>query len=167
MANINQFKANLVGAGPRNNRFEVFIPRTGNKIQFLCKTASLPGQAITKIEIVHKGQRFSIAGERPAPEDWAVSIYNDTDFSARTALENWMQEIVPLSDSTLPSVSYDYMVDKATVSQLGRDDAVLATYEFFNMYPTTLAAIELDATGGDALTEQGVTFAYSHFERVV
>ena len=36
MANINQFKANLVGAGPRNNRFEVFIPRTGSKIQFLC-----------------------------------------------------------------------------------------------------------------------------------
>ena len=51
MATINQFKANLIGAGPRNNRFEVFLPRAGNKIQFLCKTASLPGQTIDEFPI--------------------------------------------------------------------------------------------------------------------
>jgi len=78
-----------------------------------------------------------------------------------------MQDIVPLADSTLASTGYEYMVDKATVTQLGRDDAVLATYEFFNMWPTTLGQIELDTEGGDALTTTDVTFAYSHFERVV
>ena len=55
MATINQFKANLIGAGPRNNRFEVFIPRSGTKIQFLCKTAALPGQVIEPMEIKYKG----------------------------------------------------------------------------------------------------------------
>ena len=167
MANINQFKANLIGGGPRNNRFEVFIPRTGSKIQFLCKTAALPGQEITKIDITHQGLKFPIAGERAANAGWAVSIYNDSEFSARTELEKWMQDIVPLADSTLSTINYDYMVDKASVSQLGRDDSVLAKYEFFNMFPTSLGEITLDASGGDALTEQAVTFAYSHFERVV
>ena len=91
MATINQFKANLIGAGPRNNRFEVFIPRAGNKIQFLCKTASLPGQTITPTEMKYKGLTVKLAGDRTF-EDWAVTIYNDTEWSARTAIEDWMDE---------------------------------------------------------------------------
>ncbi len=166
MATINQFKANLIGAGPRNNRFEVFIPRSGNKIQFLCKTASLPGQTIAPLEMKYKGLTVKLAGDRTF-EDWTVAIYNDTEFSARTAIEAWMQDIVPLDSSTVTSTGYEYMVDKATVTQLGRDDSRIATYEFFNMWPTTLAAVELDAEGGDGLTTSDVTFAYSHFERTL
>lgn len=166
MANINQFKANLVGAGPRNNRFEIFIPRTGNKIQFLCKSASLPGQVIEQIDVKYRGVAVKIAGDRTF-EDWTVGIYNDTEFSARTAVEKWMQEIVPMASSTVSSTGFDYMVDKATVSQLGRDDSVLATYEFFNMWPKSIGAIELDSEGGDALTTTEVVFAYSHFERTL
>lgn len=166
MATINQFKANLIGAGPRNNRFEVFIPRTGNKIQFLCKTAALPGQTITPLEMKYKGLTVKLAGDRTF-EDWSVTIYNDTEFSARTAVEAWMQDIVPLDSSTVTSTGYEYMVDKATISQLGRDDAVIATYEFFNMWPTTLGPVEMDAEGGDGLTTSDVTFAYSHFERTL
>ena len=166
MATINQFKANLIGAGPRNNRFEVFIPRSGNKIQFLCKTASLPGQTIAPLEMKYKGLTVKLAGDRTF-EDWTVAIYNDTEFSARTAIEEWMQSIVPLDSSTVTSTGYEYMVDKATVTQLGRDDSRIATYEFFNMWPTTMTGVELDAEGGDGLTTTDVTFAYSHFERTL
>ena len=166
MATINQFKANLVGAGPRNNRFEVFIPRTGNKIQFLCKTAALPGQVIEPMEIKYKGLTVKLAGDRTF-ENWTVGIYNDTEFSARTAIEAWMQDIVPLDSSTVTSTGYEYMVDKATISQLGRDDSTIATYEFFNMWPTNLGAIELDTEGGDAVETFDVEFCYSHFERTL
>ena len=166
MATINQFKANLVGAGLRANRFEVFIPRTGYKIQFLCKTAALPGQTIEPVEIIHRGLTFNLAGNRSF-EDWTVGIYNDSEFSARTAIEQWMGTIVPMDDSTVEELGYDYMVDKATISQLGRDDSVVATYEFFNMWPTTLAAIDMDAAGGEEITTSEVTFKYSHFERVL
>ena len=165
MATINQFKANLIGAGPRNNRFEVFIPRTGSKIQFLCKTAALPGQTITPLELKYKGLSIKMAGDRTF-EDWSVTIYNDTEFSARTAVEQWMQDIVPL-DSSVGPVGYEYMVDKAMVSQLGRDDSVIATYEFFNMWPTSLGSIELDTEGGDAVETFDVEFCYSHFERTL
>ena len=77
MATIDQFKANLIGAGPRNNRFEVYIPKSGNKIQFLCKTASLPGQTIEQTDIKYKGLTVKLAADRTF-EDWTVGIYNDT-----------------------------------------------------------------------------------------
>ena len=165
MATINQFKANLIGAGPRNNRFEVFIPRSGTKIQFLSKTAALPGQVIEPMEIKYKGLTVKLAGDRTF-ENWTVGIYNDTEFSVRNEIEAWMEDIVP-KDSSVGPVGYEYMVDRATVSQLGRDDSVIATYEFFNMWPTNLGAIELDTEGGDAIETFDVEFCYSHFERTL
>ena len=75
-----------------------------------------------------------------------------------------MSDIIPVDMSTGP-VGFEYMVDRATVSQLGRDDSVIATYEFYNMWPTVLAPIELATTGGDEIETTTVTFAYSHFER--
>ena len=165
MATINQFKANLIGAGPRNNRFEVFIPRSGTKIQFLCKTAALPGQVIEPMEIKYKGLTVKLAGDRTF-ENWTVGICNDTEFSVRNEIEAWMEDIVP-KDSSVGPVGYEYMVDRATVSQLGRDDSVIATYEFFNMWPTNLGAIELDTEGGDAIETFDVEFCYSHFERTL
>ena len=165
MATINQFKANLIGAGPRNNRFEVFIPRSGTKIQFLCKTAALPGQVIEPMEIKYKGLTVKLAGDRTF-ENWTVGINNDTEFSVRNEIEAWMEDIVP-KDSSVGPVGYEYMVDRATVSQLGRDDSVIATYEFFNMWPTNLGAIELDTEGGDAIETFDVEFCYSHFERTL
>ena len=165
MATINQFKANLIGAGPRNNRFEVFIPRSGTKIQFLCKTAALPGQVIEPMEIKYKVLTVKLAGDRTF-ENWTVGIYNDTEFSVRNEIEAWMEDIVP-KDSSVGPVGYEYMVDRATVSQLGRDDSVIATYEFFNMWPTNLGAIELDTEGGDAIETFDVEFCYSHFERTL
>ena len=163
MSSINEFKANLLGAGPRANRFRVYIPRTGGAIEFLCKTAALPGQTITETAVNFRGMIVKLAGDRTF-ENWTVGVYNDTDFSVRTGIEDWMQDIIPL-DSSVGPVGFDYMVDRATVSQLGRDDSIIATYEFFNMWPVNLNAITLDSTAGSELEEFDIEFAYSHFER--
>ena len=164
MATINQFKANLIGAGPRANRFKVFIPRMPNGQEFLVQTASLPGQTITPTPITFQGMTIKLAGDRTF-DDWVTGVYNDNDFSIRGAVESWMQEIVPLQASN-GTVGYEYMADRATVSQLDRADNIIATYEFFNMWPTVLGAIELDTAGGEEIETFEATFAYSHFERV-
>ena len=163
MANINQFKANLVGAGPRNNRFEVYIPRAGNKIQFLCKTASLPGQQIEAQEIKYKGLTVKLAGDRTF-ENWTTGVYNDNNFSIRSAVEKWMDEIVPTNASN-GTVGYEYMADRASVSQMDRADNIIATYEFFNFWPSATSVMELDSAGADAIQDFTVTWQYSHFER--
>jgi hypothetical protein len=165
MSSINEFKANLLGAGPRANRFRVYIPRTGNAIEFLCKTASLPGQTIAPTPVTFRGMIVKLAGDRTFA-DWEVAIYNDNAFTARKGIEEWMEEIVPLNSSIGPT-GYDYMIDRATVTQLGRDDQDIATYEFYNMWPTTLGDIGLDASGTDAIEEFTCTFSYSHFERTL
>lgn len=165
MATIDQFKANLIGGGPRSNRFKVFIPRTGNKIEFLCKAANLPGSAFGDITVKHMGNTLKLPGDRTF-EDWTVTVINDVNFEVRTGLEAHMNEIAGTADST-GSTTLDYMVDRAFVEQLDKADGVLARYEFFNMYPKSIASIALDYDSGDAVQTFDAVFAFSHWERVV
>ena len=163
MATINEFKANLIGAGPRANRFKVFIPRLPGGQEFLIRAASLPGQTIATLGVTYQGMTVQLAGDRTW-EAWTTEVYNDNDFSIKTAVEDWMQEIVPYSSSNA-TTGYEYMVDRATVSQLDRADNIIATYEFFNFFPTNIAAMALASDGADAIQEFTVTWQYSHFER--
>jgi len=164
MATIDQFKSQLTAGGVRNNRFRVFIPRAGDKAEFLVKAAGIPTETIPMAEVKFRGATLKIAGERTY-EDWTVTVINDVDFSIRTGIEDWMGEIQE-RDSGIGAVDLDYLVSRASVSQLHRDDSVLATYEFFNMFPTILGSIALDMDSEDVQTYD-ITFAYSHFERTV
>ena len=92
MATIDEFKAQLIGGGPRPNRFRVFIPRSGNRIEFLCKGAAIPAATLGEIPVNFRGHILKLAGDRTF-EDWSVTIINDSEFSARSALEAWHQDI--------------------------------------------------------------------------
>jgi len=165
MSTIDQFKAQLIGGGPRANRFRVFLPRAGNKIEFLAKGTTIPAATVGQVPVPFKGTVLKLAGDR-SYADWSVTIINDNEFSARTALEQWQQEIQGHGTSTGLSTT-DYLLSRAFVEQLGKDDAVLARYEFFNIFPTELGTIALSYDTVDALEEFEVTFAYSHWERVI
>ena len=87
MATIDEFKAQLIGGGsPRPNRFRVFIPRSDNRIEFLCK-GGLPYPYIFatlgEIPVNFRGHILKLAGDRTF-EDWSVTIINDSEFSARS-----------------------------------------------------------------------------------
>ena len=165
MASIDQFKAQLLGGGPRANRFRVFIPRSGSKIEFLCQSAQIPAAQVGVIEQNFRGHILKMAGDRTF-EPWTVTIINDVEFSSRSALEDWQTDIQEL-DSGEGITSLDYMVDRAFVEQLNKDDTVLARYEFFNMFPTSIGAIDLSYETVDALETFDVEFQYSHWERVL
>ena len=112
-----------------------------------------------------RGSKLKIAGDRTF-EDWTFSIINDVEFSARTALEAWQRDIQEL-DSGEGLTSLDYLLDRAFVEQLNKDDTVLARYEFFNMFPNNIGEIALDYDTTDQLETFDVTFSYSHWQRVV
>ena len=164
MATIDQFKAQLIGGGPRANRFKVFIPRAGNKIEFLCKAANIPAGTLGEVVVPFRGHNLKLAGERTF-EDWQITVINDVEFSVRSGLEAWQEEIQAL-DSGEGSTTTDYLISRAFVEQLNKDDSVLARYEFFNMFPKNLGAIELSYDTVDALEEFTVDFTFSHWERV-
>ena len=165
MASIDQFKAQLLGGGPRANRFRVFIPRSGNKIEFLCQSAQIPAAQVGVVEQQFRGSVLKLAGDRTF-EPWNVTIINDIEFSSRSALESWQRDIQDM-DSGEGMTSLDYLVDRAFVEQLNKDDSVLARYEFFNMFPTSIGAIDLSYETVDALETFDVEFQYSHWERVL
>ena len=165
MATIDEFKSQLIAGGVRSNRFKVYIPRMGENIEFMCKTAAIPGSTLPVVEVPFRGHRLKIAGDRTF-EDWTVTIINDIGFTARTAVENWMSSIQEL-DSGVGATTLDYLVSRATISQLNRDDSVIATYELFNMYPQTLNNIELSYDTSDEIQTFDVTFSYSHWERTL
>ena len=164
MATIDQFKAQLIGGGPRANRFKVFIPRAGNKIEFLCKAANIPAGTLGEVVVPFRGHNLKLAGERTF-EDWQITVINDVEFSVRSGLEAWQEEIQAM-DSGVGSTSTDYLISRAFVEQLNKDDSVLARYEFFNMFPKNIGAIELSYDTVDALEEFTVDFTFSHWERV-
>ena len=165
MATIDQFKAQLIGGGPRANRFRVFVPRSGNNIELLATATSMPASKIKEISVPFRGMELKLAGYREF-DAWSVTIINDIEFSSRTALEAWQQEIAGYGDSTA-ATNNDYLVSRAFVEQLGKDDSVLARYEFFNMFPTSIGAITLETAEATALETFEVTFSYSNWERVI
>jgi len=171
MANIDDFKANLIGGGARANQFRVTIsPPPGiaigldvRRTSFLVKSSSLPALTLTEIAIPFRGRNIYIAGDRTAPETWSTTFLNDTDFMIRNAMERWSNGINDLADNTGIVDPASYQTD-LTVEQLDRDDVILKSYIFRSAWPTTVGSIALSYDTTDAIEEFEVTWRYQHFE---
>ena len=172
MANIDDFKANLIGGGTRGNQFRVTItPPSGISIgldvrrtSFLCKASTFPESTLGEIEVKFRGRTIFMAGDRPAPDAWTTTFYNDTDFMIKNAIERWSNGINDFALNTGVVSPADYQTD-LTVDQLDRDDTVLKTYILKNCWPTTSgAAIELSMDTENELENFEVSWRYQHFE---
>ena len=153
---ITDFKSKLVGGGARPNLFEVELAfpeeiaidnDVKDKARFLVKAAALPASNITPIDVNFRGRILKIAGDRTF-DTWTITVINDTDFSIRSAFENWMNTINKLSDNTGLVNPAAYQSD-AFVFQLDRDGQTLRKYRFYDTFPTQVGPIELsyDAQG--------------------
>ena len=175
--NISQFKSKLIGGGARPNLFEVELTTLPPNVvadwdadifQFMCKAAALPAQNIANIDIPFRGRIFKVAGDRTI-DTWTITVINDEDFRFRNAFENWTQQIANLDDNLGTTDPNAYMVN-AKVYQLGRgsekssqnnsgtENVVLKEYEFQNIFPTNVSAIDLSYDTGDTIEEFTVEF---------
>ena len=175
--NISQFKSKLIGGGARPNLFEVeFTTLPTNVVanwdaeifSFMCKAANLPAQNIASIDIPFRGRIFKVAGDRTI-DTWTVTVINDEDFRFRTAFENWTQQIANLNDNIGTTDPSAYMTN-AKVIQLGRgsekssqnsggaNNVALKEYEFVDIFPTNVSAIDLSYDTGDTIEEFTVEF---------
>ena len=171
MAQIDDFKANLIGGGARSNQFRVTItPPPGiatgldvRRASFLVTTSSLPAQTMGEIPVPFRGRSIYIAGDRTFGDAWTTTFYNDTDFMIRDAMERWSNGINDFADNTGVIAPADYQSD-LTVEQLDRDDTILKSYIFRSAWPTGVTAIELTSEAADAIEQFDVTWRYQHFE---
>lgn len=156
--------------------------------RFFCKTAQLPASNVAPIEIPFRGRTLKVAGDRTF-DTWTVTIINDEDFKLRHAFEAWMNLLSKLDNATGAANPASYMVD-ATVHQLGRSDklqgtkvrnsvssqgpgfgssgdgssTVLRTYNFKDIFPTNVSAIDLSYDTTDTIEEFTVEFQVQYFE---
>ena len=171
MANIDDFKANLIGGGARANQYRVtVVPPPGiatgldiRRTSFLVTASNLPASTLGEIAIPFRGRNIFISGDRPTPDTWSTTFYNDTDFMVRNAMELWQNGINDYANNTGLVSPADYQSD-LTVEQLDRDDTVLKSYIFRNSYPLTIGAIELTSAEAGEIETFPVTWRYQHFE---
>ena len=171
MANIDDFKANLIGGGARANQFRVTItPPPGiaigldvRRASFLVTASQIRASTLGEIAVPFRGRNIYVSGDRPAPETWTTTFYNDTDFMVRNAMERWHNGINDFANNTGVINSADFQTD-LFVEQLDRDDTILKTYIFRSAYPTTIAAIELSTAEATEIETFEVNWRYQHFE---
>ena len=171
MAQIDDFKANLIGGGARANQFRITItPPPGiaigldvRRTSFLVTTAAIPDIAMNFIAVPFRGRNIQYPGDRSDPGDWTTTFYNDTDFMIRNAMERWQNGINDYANNTGVTNPSDYQTD-LFVEQLDADDTILKTYIFRNAYPLTVGAIELTSAEAGEIETFPVTWRYQHFE---
>ena len=170
MANIADFKAQMIGGGARPNQFRVeltfpsFVTLgvvAGQRAQFLCKAAQLPASTIETLPVLYRGRPVNFAGERTF-QPWTVTIYNDTTFNIRNALEQWQSGIQQYNTTNGRTNPTDYQVD-LSVHQLDRNGATIKSYKFTDAFPTNIGAITLDYEQQNAIEQFDVEFVYNFF----
>ena len=172
---ISNFKAALIGGGARPNLFEVELTTLpagiswdADSFRYMAKAATLPASNIANIDVPFRGRIFKIAGDRTI-DQWTVTIINDEGFKLRNAFEEWTDLIAKLDNNLGATDPSAYMVN-AKVYQLGRGsspssksntgdaNAVLKEYEFIDIFPTAVGAIDLSYDNTDAIEEFTVDF---------
>ena len=177
---ISQFKSALIGGGARPNLFEVELPNfpgdiswNADNFRFMCKAAQMPAQTIASIDVPFRGRTFKVAGDRTI-DTWTVTVINDEGFILRNAFEQWSELIAKLDNNLGATDPCAYMVN-AKVFQLGRgsvassqdnsgeSNVVLKEYEFIDIFPTEVSAIDLSYDSTDTIEEFTVTFQVQSF----
>jgi len=170
MANIADFKAQMIGGGARPNQFRVDLTFpsyvglgaiAGQRAQFLCKAAQLPASTIETLPVLYRGRPVNFAGERTF-QPWTVTVYNDTTFGIRNALEQWQSGIQNYNTTDGRTNPSDYQVD-LTVTQLDRSGAEIKSYKFVDAMPTLIGAVALDYEQQNAIEMFDVEFTYNFF----
>jgi|SRR5687768_389478 len=170
MTTIQEFKAALLGGGYRNNQFLVqlnfpnFVGAgiiAGQQAQFLCKSASLPASELENIQISYKGRPVNLSGERSF-SPWQVSIYADTSFNIRNALEQWSDGIQNYDTTEGRTNPTDYQVDM-NVMALDRSGAIIKAYKFYDAWPMSIGAMGLDFEANNQVGIFDVVFQYNYF----
>lgn len=166
MASISSFKGALSNGGARANQFTVGIAFTGASLggtdfSFLCKASAMPASTIGDVPVNYRGRILHYAGDREWA-DWQITVYNETDFAARKGFEAW-QALITAFGTTDGKVAHTDYSGTATVQQLDKNDAILATYTFDSIWPSDIGQITLDYDSNNAIETFDVVFKHNGF----
>jgi len=111
---------------------------------------------------MYRGRPVHLAGERTF-QPWNITVYNDTDFAIRDALEAWSHLMVNYNATDGRPTPLEYQTD-AEVFQLDRNGNTLKSYKFHDMWPMDISQIDLNYNQNQAIEEFQVQLQYNYFE---
>ena len=183
---IDDFKANVASDFARPNLFQVDLAFPSGIInnsdlvnlgKFTVRAANLPSSQIGVIEVPFRGRTLKIAGDRTF-EPWTITVMNDSKFVLRTAFELWASSIQAYNENFTSAAGLGdaddatgYFADMK-VHQLARDvkngdkPNILKSYKFYNIFPSNIAAIDLDYGNNDAVEEFTVEMQVQYWKPV-
>ena len=165
---VNNFVNALKGGGARANQFRVSFPALDGStglMEFMARGAQIPAVTMGEVTVPYRGRQVFVPGDRTY-DAWTITVFNDSGFTIRGALENWQNQIQDIGASTTARLEGMSVYRNAEVLHLGRNGELLRTYRLFNAWPTTVDAIDLAFDTNDAIEEFGCTFRFNYMTAI-
>lgn len=172
--NINEMRARLSGGGARPNLFEIILPfpalagsssrsAASSKLTFTCKAAQLPGADVTPINVPYFGRMIKVPGSRTFAE-WTTTVINDEDFLVFNSLNSWMNSINSHEGNIREAgnAPVDFM-STGDVNHYGKAGNKIQTIQLINMWPSSVAPIDLGWENNDQIEEFTVIWQYDYW----
>ena len=167
-----QLLKTTLSMGARANKYKVMLsapqgPKDDIIIDTLAKGGAIPGKTMGIVEIWNQGRKLLVAGDAAYENTWTLSFWNTQDMKLRSEFDDWLTYIDDFEGHGRGAKAHvDYMTETAKIQQLNTSsNCVMATYEFRNLWPTSISAIEMADETQDEITTFDIEFAYSHFIR--
>ena len=172
--NVNDIRQQFTAGGARPNLFEISMPfptaagadagAAASKLTFMAHGAQIPGADFATIEVPYFGRQIKMPGNRTFVE-WTPTVYNDEDFLIHNALNTWMNSINShVSNVRSPiAVSTTGYCTNADVIHYSKAGDVIKRVTLVNVWPSSIAPIDLDWGTNDVLEEFAVTFQYDYW----
>lgn len=151
-------------------------PNLQQRVQFLCRSATLPPSELGVVEIPYFGRKLKYHGDREFP-DWDIRVFMD-DYQIRNAFEAWHNAINTIISNRMdvgvananPSLGNSYKTI-ATVTSFATTgpgdldgDGAIKTYRFDGVFPRRIEPVRLDWDDTNQIAEFGVTLSYDWWE---
>ena len=165
---IETFKSALVHGGARPSLFEFSVTSapTGvsaslSDVKLYCNVSALPGLTLTPIERQYFGRTVKIPGDIVFA-DLTTTIINTEKYNVRNEIEKWMEHINGTIDNKSKSDA-NFGTGTAELVHYQKNGEKTMTYEFVDIWPTSLSEIALSYDTASDIEQFDCTWAYNYF----
>lgn len=153
----------------RQNLFRVIslggVRFTTNELVYVTST-TLPGRAITNVQVPFMGLVFNVPGTANYPNSsgWQVTFRVPSSLSIRRKFEEWTTQVFDDSTSTgaynIPSKDASNQTILVLIDKQGNP---LRTYTLFGCYCQAIGDLQVNVTSAGEILEQQATLAYQYW----
>ena len=164
MTGINDFISHFKN-GYRPNRFKVEIDGISSKLEFLCRSATIPASEIGVVDVTFQGLSIPVPGDRPGGKTWDIEVFLDVDMAVRKEFELWHELIRP--QEVMGGVDVVGAMRTGTVDLLDTNGNTIQSYRIIRCWPMMLGEIALDQESTDTIAQYPITLTYTAWSTII